>query len=140
MGDKSIFFENETALMAFAENFAHSVSAPACLYLEGDLGAGKTTFVRGFLRGLGYKGRVKSPTYTLIEEYPLADNLHCFHLDLYRISEPTAVFSLGLEAYPVQKSIFLIEWPQLGASFLPKATHQLHFEVMDLGRTLSLSC
>lgn len=90
-----------------------------CLvFLYGDLGAGKTTLTRGVLRTAGYKATVKSPTYTIVEEYELTDRM-LFHFDLYRIKDPDELEWIGISDYLDQPSLCFIEWPQLGEGFLP---------------------
>ncbi|MDP3516807.1 MAG: tRNA (adenosine(37)-N6)-threonylcarbamoyltransferase complex ATPase subunit type 1 TsaE [Pseudohongiella sp.] len=103
----------------------------AVLYLEGDLGAGKTTLSRGLIRALGHRGAVKSPTYTLVEpyedfEFPL------YHFDLYRLSHPEEVEFLGVDDYFKPPSVCLIEWPGRGKGFLPAA--DIHVYLTDEGQ------
>ena|ERR1700733_15044933 len=104
------------------ETFGHRLSQvlipPMFMALEGALGAGKTTLVRAILRGLGYSGRVKSPTYTLVESYDLP-HVHIFHLDLYRIEDPQALEFLGIEEIFQANALWLVEWPSKGKGFLP---------------------
>jgi tRNA threonylcarbamoyladenosine biosynthesis protein TsaE len=111
---------------------------PGCVvYLHGELGAGKTTLVRGVLHALGYDGRVKSPTYTLIESYPVpqADReLH--HLDLYRLVTPDEVTGLALRDLPVEDWL-LIEWPEKGTGALPPADLVAYLEHAGSGRVVS---
>ena len=88
------------------------------VFLEGDLGAGKTTLVRGVLRGLGYSGSVKSPTYTLVESYQ-PEGISVHHLDLYRLADPEELDYLGITDLCDGQSILLIEWPDKGEGMLP---------------------
>lgn len=94
-------------------------SAPLIIYLQGELGAGKTTFVRGFLRHLGYQGSVKSPTFNLFETYHVAGKNIC-HFDLYRIIAQEELEFLGIRDYFTTNSICLIEWPERAKEILPE--------------------
>lgn len=97
-----------------------SGGGPAVIYLTGDLGAGKTTFTRGFLRALGAQGSVRSPTYTLVEIYELG-GVTALHLDLYRLREPSELDELGLREWAKPHHVWLIEWPDRGSGRLPEA-------------------
>jgi tRNA threonylcarbamoyladenosine biosynthesis protein TsaE len=90
------------------------------IYLTGDLGAGKTTFTRGFLRASGIAGTVRSPTYTLVEAYKVGSTTY-LHLDLYRLNEPSELENLGLRDWAGPEHVWLIEWPERGAARLPPA-------------------
>lgn len=129
------YFPEEKDLQLFANKFAGVLQVPLVIWLEGDLGAGKTAFSRALIQSLGYKGRVKSPTYGLLEQYQLA-SLHVLHLDLYRISDPGELEFLGLEDLVDEHSIVLIEWPDRGGSFLPKADFIFRFAYAEPGRSL----
>jgi tRNA threonylcarbamoyladenosine biosynthesis protein TsaE len=89
------------------------------IFLSGELGAGKTFFVRAFIKSLGYKGLVKSPTYTLVERYEISTH-PIYHLDLYRLQDPLEILGMGLYDEFDQPAIWLIEWPERAISFLPK--------------------
>ncbi|RLA06930.1 MAG: tRNA (adenosine(37)-N6)-threonylcarbamoyltransferase complex ATPase subunit type 1 TsaE [Gammaproteobacteria bacterium] len=102
----------------FAKKLSQDLKAPLIIFLKGDLGSGKTTLTRFILQELGYNGKVKSPTYTLIETYEF-NNFIINHLDLYRITDPEEVLFLGLEDIMNAKTITFIEWPQKATEFLP---------------------
>jgi tRNA threonylcarbamoyladenosine biosynthesis protein TsaE len=108
-----------------------------CVELVGDLGAGKTTLVRGFLQALGHPGRVPSPTYTLVEPYALA-GYRLFHVDLYRIRDPRELDDLGLADQLGAGAVALVEWPDHGAGRLPAADLVLRLAVTPPGRVLEL--
>ncbi|MET0065133.1 MAG: tRNA (adenosine(37)-N6)-threonylcarbamoyltransferase complex ATPase subunit type 1 TsaE [Candidatus Thiodiazotropha sp.] len=113
-------------------------SLPPCIiYLAGDLGAGKTTLVRGFLRGLGYTGRVKSPTYTLMEPYELKD-CACYHFDLYRLADPEELEYLGLQDMLSPQAYWLVEWPERGRGGLPAADLLVNIHHQGDARQLEL--
>lgn len=107
------------------------------LHLQGELGAGKTTLVRGFLRGLGYRGRVKSPTYTLVEPYHI-ENKTIYHFDLYRISDPEEVEAIGLRDYLDGSSLCLIEWPERAEALLGEPDLTLSIAIHGRGRRVTL--
>ena len=105
------------------------------VFLDGDLGAGKTTLVRGLLRGLGHRGPVRSPTYTLVETYELpAVRVH--HLDLYRIADPDELEFLGIRDLLDGASLTLVEWPERGAGVLPAPDLVVRIAHRDRGRLL----
>ncbi|MDQ7017174.1 MAG: tRNA (adenosine(37)-N6)-threonylcarbamoyltransferase complex ATPase subunit type 1 TsaE [Gammaproteobacteria bacterium] len=116
-------------------DLAKRISAPAVIFLQGELGAGKTTLVRGFLHGRGYQGAVKSPTYTLIESY-LCGDVTCYHLDLYRLNDPEELDYLGLRDIFTEKTVCLIEWPERFVSVLPLPSHKIAIEYRQSGRSV----
>ena len=112
-----------------------SALAPGCVfYLRGDLGAGKTTLARGLLRGLGHRGTVKSPTFTLVEPYQL-EEWRLFHWDLYRLADPEELEYLGLRDQLDGEAVLLIEWPDRGRGELPAADLDVDLSYSGEART-----
>jgi tRNA threonylcarbamoyladenosine biosynthesis protein TsaE len=122
---------------ALGATLVKNLSTPAIIYLHGDLGAGKTTLVRGALRGLGHQGLVKSPTFTLVETY-LFDLTEVYHFDLYRISDPEELDYIGIREFCSGPNICFIEWPSLGKPLVPKATMEILIEYIPEGRQISI--
>lgn len=118
---------DEASVGELARRFLPALQAPLVIYLQGDLGMGKTTFARALIHGLGYRGRVKSPSYGLLESY-LAGGFNILHLDLYRIELPAELDYLAIRDLFDSNSILLIEWPEKGAGFLPPADLELCFD------------
>jgi tRNA threonylcarbamoyladenosine biosynthesis protein TsaE len=118
---------------ALARGYPGSAAVSAGLYLEGDLGAGKTTCVRSLLRALGVSGLIRSPTFTLVESYRLTE-LTCVHVDLYRLSGPQEVEELGLRDFWGAGCLLLVEWPSRGAKALPAPDLELSLSFADAGR------
>ena len=126
------------AMESLGARLAGRVETGSIIYLSGDLGAGKTTLVRGYLRGLGHTGKVKSPTYTLIEPYSLAE-CRLNHLDLYRLADPEELEFLGIRDLFDADTVTLIEWPERGAGSLPPADLRIDIAHQDAGRALRLT-
>ena len=131
-----VIFPQEVNLEDFANQFSCRIPLPLVIWLEGDLGAGKTTFARGLIHALGYKGRVKSPTYGLLEHYQL-ESLQVLHMDLYRISDPGELEFLGVEDLLDDRTILLIEWPDKGGLWLPEPDFIFRFAYAGEGRDLN---
>src|SRR4030065_1486744 len=109
---------DEAATLAFGAQLARELTAGMTCYLEGDLGAGKTTLVRGMLRAVRHGGRVKSPTYTLAEIYSLPA-FELYHFDLYRMHDPREWLDAGFRDVSDGRAVSLIEWPEKAAGWLP---------------------
>ena len=129
---------DELAMLECGAQLAKGLKQGSVLYLTGDLGAGKTTFTRGFLRGLGHIGNVKSPTYTLVEPYDFA-HVVVYHFDLYRLQDPEELELLGIRDYFNDKSIVLVEWPSRGEPILPAPDLALDISVLGEGRALQFT-
>jgi len=128
---------DEAATTAFAGRFARVLQPGLVIYLRGNLGAGKTTLVRALLQALGYTGRVKSPTYTLVERYE-AGGLHLRHFDLYRFRDAEEWEGSGFRDEFDGQNISLVEWPEQATGLLPPADISLTFEILQDGREVLL--
>jgi tRNA threonylcarbamoyladenosine biosynthesis protein TsaE len=120
----------------FGALLAATRPARAVVHLHGDLGAGKSSLARAVLRALGVRGAIRSPTYTLVERYPLTDTHEAVHLDLYRIGDPGELEFLGLD--PAEGALWLIEWPERGGSHLPAADLDIALALKGEGRVADL--
>ena len=135
-------FEKEVygaeGMESLGASFSMAFRNGGVVYLEGDLGMGKTTMVRGMLRGLGYLGPVKSPTYTIVEPYEM-NQLDVFHFDLYRLVDPEELEFIGIRDYFAQNSLCLVEWARMGMGFLPQADIVIAFKLIRQGRNVSIA-
>ena len=129
---------NETSKKSFELSKNQDVEIlGAVVYLAGDLGAGKTTLTRGIMRGFGYKGAVKSPTYTIIEPYEFVKS-HIYHFDLYRLNDPMELEDIGFRDYLDPQTICLIEWPSKAENILPAVDYHLQLDILDNGRNVTI--
>ncbi|MBF4990866.1 tRNA (adenosine(37)-N6)-threonylcarbamoyltransferase complex ATPase subunit type 1 TsaE [Methylophilus sp. QUAN] len=130
--------KDEAATVHAAGVLATQLKPGQVIYLHGDLGAGKTTLVRGILHALGHIGKVKSPTYTIVEPYNLAI-ASCYHFDLYRFQDPEEWEAAGFRDYFNADSICLVEWPERAEQVLPQADIEILFDILPHGRVLHIS-
>lgn len=124
---ETFILPTEQDTLAFGVPLAERLRGGGVVYLSGDLGVGKTTLVRGLLRALGHEGRVKSPSYGLIESYEVED-LSVHHLDLYRLGHPEEIEYLGIADLLDGNSLLLVEWAEKGSGYLPPATMRICIE------------
>ena len=129
---------DENATLSLGAALAPRIEPGAVLTLRGELGAGKTTLVRGLIRALGHAGRVKSPSYTLVELYEVS-RLNLYHFDFYRFHDPSEWNYTGFRDIFNGQNICLIEWPERAAGQLPPADLDIALEVTDPGRRATLT-
>lgn len=126
------------AMEAVGAALARGLRAGLIIYLRGELGAGKTTLVRGLLHALGHSGTVKSPTYTLVEPYALAGR-DIYHFDLYRLTHPAELEAMGVRDYFRPDAVCLIEWPERASGLLPAADIEVVLQHAGAGRSVMLA-
>jgi len=126
---------DEAATLALGARLGRALEAGLSIWLQGDLGAGKTTLTRGVLRKLGFAGRVKSPTYTLVELYSLS-RFNLYHFDLYRFTDPDEWEDAGFREYFNPASVCLVEWPDKAGGRLPQPDLLVRFAIPDAGRSV----
>jgi len=131
------YLESTEATEQFGAALWRLLPAKCLLFLHGDLGAGKTTLVRGFLQAAGHLGAVKSPTYTLVEEYRVGPR-KIYHFDLYRLADPEELEWIGIRDYLDDEAVCIIEWSEKGEGMLPVADLSIRLSVRDTGRIISV--
>jgi tRNA threonylcarbamoyladenosine biosynthesis protein TsaE len=131
---------DETRMQALGAQLAEHCPPPAVIFFRGPLGAGKTTLIRGFLRALGVTGPIKSPSFAVVESYPLRDGV-CHHFDFYRLKSPEELEFLGFRDYLEPNTLVLIEWPEQGGDLVPVADIEIdiNFEPEGQGRVVTFS-
>lgn len=142
---ESFFVQSEAELLQFGQQFAKilrdylskSPENALTVYLNGDLGAGKTTLTRSIVQAFGHRGNVKSPTYTLVEEYHLAP-FSLFHFDLYRLASPEELEFMGIRDYFRPQSLCLIEWASRGKGMINDADIVIQLDYWQSGRKITL--
>jgi len=139
---KTFLLVDEAATIAMGSQLANLVKNELkqglVVYLNGDLGAGKTTLTRGFVQGMGHQGHVKSPTYTLVEPYEL-DHWQVYHFDLYRLSDPEELEYMGIRDYFNDNCCCFIEWPEKGQGMLADADLIINMAYSDEQRMITLN-
>lgn len=138
MADFTIILQSESETIAFASRLAKQLHGGMVVYLQGGLGAGKTTFCRGVIQALGHIGHVKSPTYTLVEPYDLS-GLQVYHFDLYRLHDAEELEFMGIRDYFSPQSLCLIEWPERGAGMLPNPDITISLQHVMTERSLQIT-
>ncbi|HLO63525.1 MAG TPA: tRNA (adenosine(37)-N6)-threonylcarbamoyltransferase complex ATPase subunit type 1 TsaE [Azonexus sp.] len=135
--DVTAVFElpDEPATQRLGENLAPGLQPGMVIFLEGDLGAGKTTLSRALIRALGHAGPVKSPTYSLVEVYVIS-SLYLYHFDFYRFESPEEFLDAGFDEYFNDASVCLVEWPDRAQGCLPPADLRLRLYHAGVGRVL----
>jgi tRNA threonylcarbamoyladenosine biosynthesis protein TsaE len=133
----SLALPDEPATLALGEALAEGAANGLVLHLCGDLGTGKTTLVRGLLRALGYPGRVKSPSYTLVEPYKLS-SLNLYHFDFYRFKDRTEWLSTGFREHFGPDSLCVVEWPERAGGLVAPPDLEIRLEISEPGRSATL--
>ena len=123
---------------AFGRALAECLSGGETVFMHGNLGAGKTTLVRGALHGFGYSGTVKSPTYTIVEHYTI-DDKEIYHFDLYRLNDPEELEAIGIRDYFDGNAICFFEWPENGQPVIPEPDIEIKIAIQGSARDIQLS-
>lgn len=138
VAETTIFLENVEATERLGAAIVNVIQDGMLIFLQGDLGVGKTSLVRGALRQLGYQGAVKSPTYTLLEEYSLVGK-DIIHFDLYRLTDPEELDLIGIRDYFNGKTCCFVEWPERGKTHLPQEDLVIQMSHTAAGREVQIT-
>jgi tRNA threonylcarbamoyladenosine biosynthesis protein TsaE len=133
----SRFLPTEADTLALGAALAPALEPGMVVFLSGELGAGKTTLARGILRGLGHAGKVKSPSFALVEPYTFS-RLYLYHFDFYRFTDSRELGDAGFREYFNPESVCLVEWPENAAGKLPAADIRITLQVTGTGRQLEI--
>ena len=141
MQTTDVFLADEAEMVQFGASLVGGLNGrpwrDELIFLSGDLGAGKTTLVRGFVQGLGHRGAVKSPTYTLVEPYTFGA-LNVYHFDFYRIKDPRELGYMGIDELMQENAVKLVEWPEQAGSKLPPPDILCRIVVEGAGRRITI--
>lgn len=129
---------DEASTQEYAKRLAHYCTPPLVIHFQGQLGAGKSTFIRAMLRSMGVTDTIKSPTYALLEPYQI-NQLHVYHFDLYRLSDAEELEYIGIRDYLQQDALCLIEWPEKGKGFIPEADLLCKIDILANARTITMN-
>jgi len=135
----ALVLANEEHTQQFAAQLARAIHVPLNLSFRGDLGAGKSTLIRALLRALGVIGPIKSPTFSLVESYPLSDTKWAHHFDLYRIDDESELDLMGFREYFSFNALCCIEWPERAGARLPVMDADFFLQHQSNGRLLEIS-
>ena len=138
MPEVNLYAGDEAAMLALGARIARVTGGRGVIYLHGDLGAGKTTLSRGLIRGFGHEGKVKSPTYTLIEPY-VVSSLNLYHFDFYRFTSPDEYLDAGLDEYFAGEGVCIVEWPDKASPHLPSPDVEIVLQAGGSGRDVAIS-
>ena len=133
-----MLIKTEQAMLSYGARLSQQLNPGDIVALKGELGAGKTTLVKGILQGLGYTGYVKSPTYTIVESYSF-HQLTVYHFDFYRIHDALELEAMGIRDYFNHNTMALIEWPELGGSIIPHPTMTCQILIQSTTRELLIT-
>jgi tRNA threonylcarbamoyladenosine biosynthesis protein TsaE len=126
------------ATITLGSNIANALTPGTCIYINGELGVGKTTLVRAILQALGVTGHIKSPTFALVEEYE-CEKFQLYHFDLYRLNDAAELENLGIRDYASSDAVLIFEWAEKGGTQIPAADLQIDMHLGADGRYAILS-